>query len=71
MQKYGENSNITIISVSANLSTKYQISNCNHDIIRMLSFLKQDIIGQNINIIMPKMFSFVHDDLMNRLLDTS
>jgi hypothetical protein len=37
----------------------------------MLSFLKQDIIGQNINIIMPKMFSFVHDDLMNRLLDTS
>ena len=58
--------------MSSNLYTRNFVTNINYDITRILGFSKHELIDQNIkNRIMPKIISSIHDDLVNRYLETS
>lgn len=69
--KYGENSNTCIITVSGNLNKMGNIKNINNEITRILGFSKADLIGQNINRIIPKYLAEIHDGLMRNYFETS
>ena len=69
--KYGENSNTCIITTSGNFNTMGTVMNSNNEITRILQYSKSDVIGQNINRIMPKVYSDIHDRLMRRYFETS
>lgn len=43
----------------------------NNEITRILQFSKNDIIGQNVNRIMPKVYADQHDQFMKNYLETS
>lgn len=43
-----------MISVSGNYNTLGTVVNCSNEIVEMLEFYQSDLIGQNINRIMPK-----------------
>ncbi len=44
-QKYGENSNTCIITVSGNFNNIGVVTNTNNEITRILGFVKSDLIG--------------------------
>ena len=69
--KYGENSNTCIITVSGNFNKMGTIKNVNNEITRILGFSKGDIIGQNVNRIIPKYLAELHDTLMRNYFETS
>jgi PAS domain S-box-containing protein len=69
--KYGENSNTCIITCSGNYNTLGTVTNTNNEITRILQYAKGDIIGQNINRIMPKILGDSHDSVMKRYFETS
>ena len=69
--KYGENSNTCIITTSCNLNSIGDIINSNDEITRLFGFTKSEVIGQNITIIIPKIFADNHDNLMKRYMETS
>ena len=70
-QKYGENSNTCIITVSGNFNNIGIVTNTNNEITRILGFSKSDLIGQNVNRIMPKVYADQHDQFMRNYLETS
>jgi len=47
------------------------VTNTNNEISRILQYNKGDIIGQNINRIMPKIIGDSHDSSMKRYFETS
>ena len=69
--KYGENSNTCIITVSGNYNSVGTVTNSNNEIQRILGYNKNEIIDQNINKIMPKVVSEIHDNFLKKFLDTS
>lgn len=69
--KYGENSNTCIITVSGNQNKMGTIKNLNNEITRILGFSKADLIGQNVNRIIPKYLAEIHDSLMRSYFETS
>lgn len=69
--KYGENSNTCIVTVSGNSNGMGTIKNVNNEITRILGFAKADLIGQNVNRIIPKYLSELHDTLMRNYFETS
>jgi len=69
--KYGENSNTCIITVSGNQNKMGMIKNINNEITRILGFSKADLIGQNVNRIIPKYLAEIHDGLMRSYFETS
>lgn len=69
--KYGENSNTCILTVSGNLTSIGSIKNVNNEITRILGFSKQDLIGQNISRIIPKIIGDLHDGFMKNYFETS
>ncbi|KAL4466115.1 hypothetical protein ABPG74_004352 [Tetrahymena malaccensis] len=69
--KYGENSSTSIISVSGNLNQVGMVVNTNNEIEQLLGYSKNDVIGQNINKLMPKVYGDIHDGLFHRYLETS
>ena len=70
-QKYGDNSNTCIITCSGNYNEMGVVTNCNNEITRILGFPKQEIIGQNISKIMPRVYANVHSQLMSRYFETA
>ena len=56
--KYGENSNTCIVTVSGNLTTMGMVLNSNNEITRILGFAKNDIVGQKVERIMPRIYIF-------------
>ena len=70
-QKYGENSNTTIVTISGNLNQIGIITNVNNEIFDFLGFQKSDIIGQNVSKIMPRVYGNMHDSFLDRFLETS
>ncbi|CAD8089671.1 unnamed protein product [Paramecium primaurelia] len=70
-QKYGENANTCIITCSGNYNNIGVVTNVNNEITRILGFSKSDIIGQNVNRIMPKVYADQHDQFMKNYLETS
>ncbi|KAM3130308.1 hypothetical protein pb186bvf_017604 [Paramecium bursaria] len=69
--KYGENSNTCIITCSGNYNNIGIVTNTNNEITRILGFSKSDVIGQNVNRIMPKVYADQHDQFMKSYLETS
>jgi len=69
--KYGENSNTCIVTVSGNQNKMGMIKNINNEITRILGFSKADLIGQNVNRIIPKYLAEIHDGLMRNYFETS
>jgi PAS domain S-box-containing protein len=69
--KYGENSNTCIITLSGNYNSIGTVTNSNNEVTRILGFAKNDIIGQNINRIMPKIFADMHDGLLRSYFERS
>ena len=69
--KYGENSNTCIITCSGNLNEIGLVMNCNNEITRILNYSKNDLIGRNINSIMPPVISQYHNAFMMRYFETS
>jgi len=70
-KKYGENSNTCIITCTGNYNNTGIVFNCNNEITRILGFTKNDVIGQRVNRLMPKIYSDMHDGFMKRFLETS
>lgn len=69
--KYGENSNTCIITCSGNLNSMGIIKNVNNEITRLLGFSKFQIMGKNIDVIMPKLIADSHDGFIKKYLETS
>ena len=69
--KYGENSNTLIVMISGNHNSIGVVVNCNYEISRLLGFNKNDVIGQNITRILPKVFLDLHDGFIRRFMETS
>lgn len=70
-QKYGENANTCIVTCSGNYNNIGVVTNVNNEITRILGFSKSDIVGQNVNRIMPKVYADQHDQFMKNYLETS
>jgi len=47
------------------------VTNSNNEITRILNFSKNDIVDQNCNRIMPKVYADLHDGFMRHYLETS
>jgi len=69
--KYGENSNTCLITVTCNDNNMGLVSNVNSEITRILNYPKEEIIGQNINSVMPRVIADRHDAFLKRYLGTS
>lgn len=69
--RYNENSTVCVMTVSGNPDSIGIVSNVNNQINRLLNFNKEEVIDQNVNRLMPKIVSDVHQDLMMGYLTTS
>jgi len=69
--KYSENSNTCIITCSANINDLGIILNANTEVTRILKYQVHDLLGENINMVMPQILAEVHDDLMRNYFETS
>lgn len=69
--KYGENSNTCIVTLSGNFNSIGTVTNSNNEITRILGFSKNDLIGQNVNRIMPKVIADIHDSLLKSYFESS
>ncbi|KAL4464830.1 hypothetical protein ABPG74_011391 [Tetrahymena malaccensis] len=70
--KYNENSNTGILTMSANLDTRFFVQNTNYDFTRILGWPKHEIVDQNIkNHIMPKLIQSIHDGLVSHYIESS
>jgi PAS domain S-box-containing protein len=69
--KYGENSSTCIVTCSGNPAQMGHVNNVNNEITRILGYSKSDVLNQNINKIMPKVYADIHDSFMRRYFETS
>lgn len=69
--KYGENSTTCIVTCSGNYSNLGTVTNINNEVLRILEWSKTEIIGQNINRLMPKIIGDAHDGFMKNYFESS
>lgn len=69
--KYGENSNTCIATCSGNFNSMGLVLNINNELTRILGFSKNEVIGNNITRIQPKVYSEIHDTFMKKYFETS
>ena len=69
--KYGDNANPCIVTCSANFTTMGTILNANNEIYSLLGFSKTEMLGQNINHLMPKALADEHDSIMKNYFETA
>ena len=69
--RFGENSNSCIIICSGNFDQMGEVLQVNQEITRILEYQKSDIVGQNISLIMPKIYAEKHDKFMANYFETS
>lgn len=62
--KYSDNSSTCLITVSANINELGLVTNCTSEIKRILQFSTNELIGQNISKIMPKILGDSHDEFI-------
>ncbi|KRX08108.1 hypothetical protein PPERSA_01653 [Pseudocohnilembus persalinus] len=71
-QLYGPESDCSIITVSGNKSSKNSVLKLNNDTTRIFGFLKNEMIGFNVNEkIMPFVFRDIHEELLQNFYETS
>jgi PAS domain S-box-containing protein len=68
-QKFDENSNTCIITVSGNFKTMGTIINVNNEIYKLLGYNKNEVIGEKVESLMPKIFSDNHQRLLMRFFN--
>lgn len=66
----GDNASILIITVSGNKEKLGQILNVGSEIKYFLKYKATEVIGSNINMLMPDFYSKKHDGYMKRYLET-
>jgi PAS domain S-box-containing protein len=64
--KYDENSDTCIITVSGNYKNMGTIINVNNEISSLLGYKKNEVIGEKVESLMPKIFSDNHQRLLMR-----
>ena len=70
-EKYGENSVSGVIIISGERSNIGIIKHCSTKVMDLISYAPHRLIGQNINIIMPKFIGNMHDDVLRNYLEMS
>jgi hypothetical protein len=70
-EKYGGNSNATIVIISGNKSNLGMIKNANHELYDMLGFEKKDTTKNNITIFMPEIIGVHHNKFIQKYLAKS
>jgi PAS domain S-box-containing protein len=66
MNQNGENSDTCIITLSGNYKSLGTIINVNNEIVQLLGYKKNELIGEKIENLMPKIFSDNHQRLLMR-----
>ncbi|EGR33954.1 PAS domain S-box family protein, partial [Ichthyophthirius multifiliis] len=67
--KYDQNT--SIIQISGNINTLGQITNTNNETSKLLGFSKNELLEQNIQKIMPKIYGDFHNSFILQYLNTS
>lgn len=68
---FGENSGAGLVVVSTTIENLGQIIHVNCETEFMLGFMKNDLIGQNVNKIMPAIIGDQHNNFIKRYLDSA
>lgn len=68
---FGENTASAILIIKATSSSIGTIIHSNEEIEQVLGYQRQDIIGRNINMIMPRPISIKHDLFVKRYFETA
>lgn len=66
-----DNPNICLITVSGHIRTMGLVKDVTNEIAKILGYSKSELIGQNINTIMPKVIRDLHDKFMYNYFETS
>ena len=69
--KYGDNSKTAIFVISGNEHELGCIQNINNQVNLLMGWTRKDLLGQNLSMVMPKVFGETHDFVLNRYLSTS
>lgn len=69
--KYGDNAQTAIFVISGNEHQLGLIQNVNNQVYSLLGWMRKDLLGQNLSMVMPKVFGEAHDFVLNRYLSTS
>lgn len=70
-QKFGGSGNAAILLMSGNKSNLGVIQNTNHELYEILGYDKKDIMGQNINMIMPSLIGDYHNKIIQHFFEKS
>ena len=57
-----------MITLSGNINEIGTITNCNNGIKELLNYQEQDLLGQNINSIIPTVYRQIHESLISNYL---
>jgi PAS domain S-box-containing protein len=69
--KYGDNANPSIVTCSGNFTAMGTVLNANNEVFKLLGYSKMEMIGQNINHVMPKALGDEHDSIMKNYFETA
>jgi hypothetical protein len=70
-EKYGDNSVSGVIIISGERSNVGVIKYCNTKITELIKYSPHELLGQNINIVMPKFIGSMHDDILMNYLEST
>ena len=70
-EKYGDNSISAVIIISGERSNIGIIKHCNWKIGEIIGYAPHQLLGQNINVLMPKFIGNMHDDVLRNYLELS
>ena len=67
--KYGQNADTVIINLSGNETTMGLLMNINSEVYRLLGYKKHEILGNNVKMLMPKIFADNHHNFIAQFFD--
>lgn len=68
---FGENSASAIVIISASSSQIGTIIHTNQEIEQVLGYKRKELIGRNVNCLMPRVIGKPHDQLVQRYFETA
>lgn len=70
LDNFGDNNNCLIITVNGNREGFAHVLNAGVELANVLRYKPADVIGNNVNMLMPPMYAKRHDDYVKRYLET-
>ena len=70
-EKYGGNSNISVVLLSANTSNVGNINSINQEIYDILGYERKSLINKNITVIMPPIMAHTHNLAISKYFENS